>query len=134
MKIQFLGSVSCGFPIPSEEEYEKPLDFNELLITHKSSTFSFRASGDSMAPFILNNDIIVIDKSVRPSIGDLIIAEVNGCFVLKYLEKEKGIFYLKSENPKFENIYINEKLRVFGVVTGIVRKVKNEGVRASRLQ
>ena len=124
MGTKVCGDVVCGFPSPGEENREETLDFNEYLVKHRACTFCLRAYGDSMAPTIRQNDILVVDRSLASHNGDIVIAQCNGDFTVKYLKKENNSFFLVPENPLYKSIEVKEDTALFGVVTAIVRKTR----------
>jgi len=119
--------VMAGFPSPAEDYVEKKLDLNEYLITHPAATFFVRVEGDSMKDAnIFKGDIIIIDRSIHPKNGSIIIAAINGEFTLKrLLIKDKKIF-LQPENNSFPTIEIKSTwdFEVWGVVTYVIHKAK----------
>lgn len=118
------GNVICGFPSPGEEYREESLDFNDYLVKHKLSTFCLRSYGDSMAPTIRENDILVVDRSLCVRNGDIVVAEYNGDFTVKYFYKKNSSCFLVPENKAYKEIEVNQNTRLFGVVTSIVRKFR----------
>ena len=75
------GSVVAGFPSPAEQYLEPPLDLNELLVKRPAATFFVRVEGDSMiGAGIRDKDLLVVDRSLTPANGDIIIASVDGEF------------------------------------------------------
>lgn len=88
------GSVVAGFPSPAEQYREPPLDLNELLVKRPAATYFVRVSGDSMSGAgISDGDLLVVDRSLRPADGDIIVACVDGDFTVKTLrvsEREQG--------------------------------------------
>lgn len=125
MKINLVGNVICGFPSPGEENREDSLDLNTLLIKHKCTTFYLRAYGDSMSPTIKENDILVVDRSLAPKVGDIIVATVDGDFTAKYLKKHDNSYYLVPENKNYKEIPITDSTTCFGVITSIVRQLRD---------
>jgi DNA polymerase V len=120
----YLASVKAGFPSPAADYAEDGLDFNELLITHKAATYCLRVSGDSMiGAGILPDDILVVDRSLAPADGDIVVAAVQGEFTVKTLVLRHRNIMLRSANPDYEPIRIGaqEDLEIFGVVTSVVR-------------
>ena len=96
-KAKVSGSVVAGFPSPAEQYLEPPLDLNELLVKRPAATYFVRVQGDSMSGAgISDGDILVVDRSLRPASGDIIIACVDGDFTVKTLrlggkrEQERG--------------------------------------------
>ena len=74
----------AGFPSPAEQYLEPPLDLNELLVKRPAATFFVRVEGDSMINAgIRDKDLLVVDRSLTPANGDIIIASVDGEFTVK---------------------------------------------------
>lgn len=120
----YLTPVKAGFPSPAADYAEKRLDFNELLVTHKAATYCLRVSGESMnGAGIFPGDILVVDRSLTPADGDIVVAAVQGEFTVKTLVLRHRNIMLRSENPDYEPIRIGceEDLEIFGVVTSVVR-------------
>ena len=85
------GSVVAGFPSPAEQYQETPLDLNELLVKRPAATFFVKVQGDSMiGEGIRDGDLLVVDRSLRPASGDVIIACVDGDFTVKTLRLGNG--------------------------------------------
>ena len=83
-KAAVAGSVVAGFPSPAEQYLEPPLDLNELLVKRPAATFFVRVEGDSMiGAGIRDKDLLVVDRSLTPANGDIIIASVDGEFTVK---------------------------------------------------
>lgn len=116
--------VPAGFPSPAEEHLGDTLDLNELLVRRPAATFYVRARGDSMVNAgILDGDILVVDRSLTPTTGRIVVAALDGDLTVKELELRGARARLLSANPKYEPIGIGEHqaFEVWGVVTGIVR-------------
>lgn len=77
-----------------------------------------------MSPVIIPGDILVVDRSLGTKNGDIVVAEYNGNFTVKYLKKTKECCVLSAENSDFENINITPDTHIFGVVTSIVRTIR----------
>lgn len=119
-------SVSAGFPSPAENEIEKDLDLNEYLIKHPAATFFLRVSGTSMIKAgIHHNDILVVDRSLEPMNGKVVIASLNGELTVKRLLKTGNRVQLVAENDDYFPIDITEEcdLRIWGVVTSVIHAV-----------
>ena len=90
-KAKISGSVVAGFPSPAEQYLEPPLDLNELLVRRPAATYFVRVEGDSMVGAgISDGDLLVVDRSLRPADGDVIIASVDGDFTVKTLRLGNG--------------------------------------------
>jgi len=115
---------AAGFPAPGDDMVEKPLDINDLLIDNPTATFFVKVEGDSMeGAKIFSGDILVVDRSVTPVSGTIVVAAVYGEMVVKrLLIQPKGTF-LVSEKEGYEPIMVsnNDDCFVWGVVVGSVR-------------
>jgi DNA polymerase V len=113
--------VSAGFPSPAADYEDKRLDINEYLVRNPVSTFFFSVEGDSMqGAEIFDGDVLVVDKSIRPRHGHIVIAFVDGQRLVKRLYHRNGRIALLAENPTYPALEIREgmELLVWGVVTG----------------
>lgn len=124
------GGVRAGFPSPAQDYMDRSLDFNKELIAHPAATFYARVVGLSMlGAGIDEGDIIVIDRSLEPKEGDIVVAFINGEFSMKYLDlssKESGHIYLRPANPAFPVIDItpDDEFTVWGVVTKVIKNLR----------
>jgi len=122
----FTGKVAAGFPSPADDYVEKSLDLNELLIQKPAATFFVRAEGESMlGAGIHPNDILVVDRSIEPVSGKIVICALNGELTVKRLIRKNNQWLLKSENPDYPNIPLHEDLDmvIWGVVTSVIHAV-----------
>ncbi len=121
----FDSRVAAGFPSPAEGYIQRPIDLNEFLIQNQPATFIVRAEGESMihAP-IQPDDFLVVDRSLSPQNGDVVLAVVDGEFTVKTLRIAKQRTWLQAENPAFPDLEISEEREglVWGVVTGSFRR------------
>ncbi len=119
-------AVEAGFPSPAEGEVDGVLDLNELLIKHPAATFFVRASGSSMIKAgIHHNDILVVDRSLSPVHGKIVIAAINGELTVKRLFHLGKEIRLIAENEGYPPIEILEStdLHIWGVVTSVIHQV-----------
>lgn len=113
--------VSAGFPSPAADYADKRLDINEYLVRNPVSTFFFSVEGDSMqGAEIFDGDILVVDKSIRPRHGQIVVAFVDGERLVKRLYQRGGRVALLAENPSYPPLEIRDgmELLIWGVVTG----------------
>lgn len=123
--VRELGSVEAGFPSPAEEELVDTLSLDELLIQNREAAFLLKVSGDSMSGAgILPGDMVIVDKSRTPRSGDIVIAQVDGEWTMKYLRKRGDTVTLVPANPAYQPIKPKNELKIAGVVTAVVRKYK----------
>ncbi|MBD3285878.1 translesion error-prone DNA polymerase V autoproteolytic subunit [candidate division WOR-3 bacterium] len=117
-------NVSAGFPSPADDFIEEYLDLNQLLVKHREATFFVRVSGCSMTGAgIYSGDILIVDRSLDPAHGKIVIAVVSGELTVKRLVMRNGRAILRSENPNYPDIPAGDELRVWGVVTSVIHKV-----------
>ena len=119
----YSSKVSAGFPSPADDNLEKSLDLNSYLIKRPAATFFVRVNGDSMINAGINdNDILVVDRSVKPSHGKVIIAVLDGQMTVKRLHKRSGKIILMPENDLYKPIEIQDhmNMEIWGVVTSSV--------------
>lgn len=119
----FTGKVAAGFPSPADDYIEKTLDLNELLVKKPAATFFARAQGESMlGAGIHPNDILVVDRSIDPAPGHIVICALNGELTVKRLARENEQWKLKAENSAYPDIPIYEELElvIWGVVTNVI--------------
>lgn len=122
----FLESVSAGFPSPADDYLEGKLDLNEHLVRNPASTFFVRVTGDSMLNAgIFSGDILVVDRSLNPKDGNVIIAALDGELTVKRLSMLKGKIALLPENSVYKQIDIKPEMNfeVWGVVTNVIHSV-----------
>jgi SOS regulatory protein LexA len=121
--IPLVGSVQAGFPSPEEESLCDIMSMDEYLITKPDSSFLLKVSGDSMIDEgIVEGDLVIVEKGKQPRSGDVVIAEVDGDWTLKYFKKRRGQIYLEAANPKYPIIRPKTELKIGGVVTAVIRK------------
>ncbi|HAS54372.1 MAG: repressor LexA [Nitrospirae bacterium GWC2_57_13] len=123
--VRVLGTVEAGFPSPAEEELADTLSLDDLLIQNREATFLLKVSGDSMSGAgVLPGDMVIVDRGQTPKSGDIVIAEVDGEWTMKYLRKRGSSVTLVAANPKYQPITPKNELKIAGVVTAVVRKYK----------
>ena len=116
----FLSGVSAGFPSPADDYLDRRLDLNEHLIKNPAATFFVRVAGDSMTGAGINDDdMLIVDRSLEPASGNIVIAVINGELAVKRLLKKNGNCQLVAENQHYPPLEINEDtpLEIWGVVT-----------------
>ncbi len=118
--------ISAGFPSPADDHLERNLDLNSHLVKHPAATFFVRVTGDSMIGAGINdNDILIVDRSLKPSHGKIVIAVVDGHMTVKRLYKESGKLILMPENTLYKPIEIKEdmNIEIWGVVVTAIHSV-----------
>lgn len=119
-------AISAGLPAAAEDELEDQLDLNELLIKHPTSTFFLKVTGLSMINAgIHHDDILIVDRSIKPTDGKIVIAAINGELTVKRLSIDGDHVQLIPENDHFQPIDITTDcdLHIWGVVTNVIHTV-----------
>jgi len=126
-EIPMLGLVEAGFPTTAEESLSDTMSLDDYLIGNKESTYLLEVKGDSMIDAgIHEGDLVIAERSQasgrEPRNGDIVIAEVDGGWTMKYFRKQGGKVFLEPANKNFKPIYPSHDLRVAAIVKGVVRK------------
>ena len=123
----YLHKAGVGFPSPATDYIEEDVDLNVHLIKNVPATFIIRVQGKSMTDVgIYDEDLLVVDKSLKPKNFSTVIANVHDELVVKSFVKEKGEQFLTSGSKRTEDkIIINSESDVFvwGVVTYVIHSV-----------
>ncbi len=125
LQIPLFGSyVEAGFASPADDFVEEYLDLNNLLIKHKDATFFVRVAGLSMIHAgIQPDDILIVDRSIKPAHNKIVIAAIDGEVTVKRLSIKGSEVILKAENPEYPDIPVTGDLHVWGVVTSVIHQV-----------
>jgi DNA polymerase V len=122
----FASKVQAGFPSPADDYIEGYLDLNNKFIKHPSATFVLQATGESMQDAgIFSGDWLLVDRSIEPIDGHIVIAAINGELTVKRLSKKRGQVQLLPANPQFQPINITEdqEMVIWGVVTLVLHEL-----------
>ncbi|MCP2041146.1 DNA polymerase V [Neisseria sp. HSC-16F19] len=122
--------IPAGFPSPAEQYVEDYLDFNEYLIKNQAATITVECGGDSMLDAgIGRGDLLIIDRSVTPKNGDIVMADLGNEFTIKrlYISRTNQV-ELRSENASGEypdfRFKEDDVLRIVGVVTFVIKRFR----------
>ncbi|HAZ14799.1 MAG: hypothetical protein A2X86_22250 [Bdellovibrionales bacterium GWA2_49_15] len=123
MEFRFLGEVTCGLFGITEDYEEAYLSLDQHLVKNRESTYFLRAMGNSMTPLILPQDILVVDRSIKVEMGQIVVLTMNGQRLCKRLVRQEGKIFLLSENKNYKPIPIVEESEAvfFGPVVGLAR-------------
>ncbi len=121
--LKVLGLVEAGFPSPAEEELLDVMSLDDYLVPNKESTYILKVKGESMIDAgIQEGDMVIVERRQTYKPGQIVIASVDGEYTIKYLRKERNLYYLEPANSAFKPIYPKERLMIEAVVIGVVRK------------
>lgn len=122
-EVPVLGLVEAGFPSAAQEESLDTMSLDEYLIENKEASYILEVKGDSMIDAgIREGDLVVAERRGEPRDGDIVIAEVDGGWTMKYFRRRGKEVYLEPANKKYRNIYPSENLRVAAIVKAVIRK------------
>lgn len=116
-----VGTISAGWPSPAEEELLDKLSFDDWLI--QDNCFMLSVTHNAMQDAgIHEGDIVIVQRGKKPHPGDIVIAAIDGQWVLRYYHIENGQPALYPGNGMYEVLYPKENLTVIGTLTACIRK------------
>jgi SOS regulatory protein LexA len=122
-RIPALGTVQAGFPSPAEEELLDTISLDEFLVRRPEATYILTVSGDSMIEAgIQPGDMVLVEKGGTPRQNDIVIAQVDGEWTMKYYGKDREGAYLDPANSRYTRIRPARSLQIGGIVRAVVRK------------
>jgi DNA polymerase V len=123
-------TVAAGFPSPADDYIDAGIDLNEALIRHPSSTFFLRVSGDSMIEAgIQHGDLLVVDRSLEPRPGLIVVAVLDGAFTLKRLVRHHGRLRLEAANSAYPPLELHHcgDVQIWGVAIHVIHALTRHG-------
>ena len=119
-----LGLVEAGIPTAVDEDRSETLNIDEYLLgSKKESKYLLEVKGDSMIDEgIKEGDLVLVERRGDPKDGDIVIAEIDGGWTMKYFKKKGNLVYLKAANKNYSPIYPQYDMRVAAIVKGVIRK------------
>ena len=121
--LKLAGEVCAGLPSHAEEEMRDIVSFDEYLVRNPEKSFLLSVTGDSMIEAgIREKDMVVVESNREPKNGDIVLAEVDGDWTMKYFFKNGKTVILEAANSKYPTIRPRADLRIAGVITAVVRK------------
>lgn len=118
-----LGSVKAGFPSETEELHDATMNLNDFLIEKKDKTYLVEVDGDSMIDaHIEDGDMVIAERSETARDGQIVIAQIDGEFTMKYLRKTGNKMWLEPANKHFKPMYPEHNLQVVAIIRGVIRK------------
>jgi len=123
--LRLLGLVEAGFPSPVEEQEIDTISLDEWLVNDKDSNYMLKVKGPSMKDAgIMNGDYVLVEKTRNVKPGDIVVADVDNAFTLKYLRhnKQTDTYYLEAANEEYDDIYPEGSLNIEAKVLSVIRK------------
>jgi DNA polymerase V len=135
MAISDVPRPASGFPSPADDYGEGRIDLNRELIPSPLSTFFMRVRGDAMRDEgILDGDLLVIDRSLNPRVGCVVVAVFEGKFIVRRLCAQSNrpqALQLETRDGTYSPIALNddrqqEGAELWGVVTHAVHHLRRQ--------
>lgn len=123
---QVKSANATGFGAAADDYMERGIDLNEQLIKNKPATFFFRMKGDAMREAgIFDNDVLIVDRSLKLANGKIIVAILNGELLVRRFHKNFSSAFLIPENNRYKPINLSEftDFTMWGVVTYTIHAV-----------
>lgn len=121
--VRLVGAVTAGFPSPAQEELLETLSLDEFLVRKPAATYLVRVQGDSMRDAgILPGDLVLAERGRTPKPGDIVIAQVDGAWTMKYYQRRGARIVLQAANARFAPIERYQHLTIEAVVIANVRR------------
>lgn len=122
-EVKLLGLVEAGMPSIAEEETLDTLNLDNYLIKDRNSSYILEVKGDSMIEEgIKEGDLVIVERNMNPKEGDIVIAEVDQGWTMKYFRKKGNRAYLQPANKNYKDIYPEQDMKISAVVKGVIRK------------
>jgi SOS regulatory protein LexA len=122
-RIKLLGTVSAGFPVAEEEDLRNTVSLDTFLIDNISATYMLQVQGDSMINAgIQPGDYVLVEKGRTLKAGDIVVAQVDKEWTMKYFRKKNGKICLEAANSNYNDIYPQTELTIAGVVVSCCRR------------
>jgi repressor LexA len=122
-ELKVLGTIEAGLPTLAEEELIDTISLDQYLLTRPERNYMLRVTGRSMlGAGISPNDLVIVEAEREPKNGDIIIAEVDGSWTMKYFQKRGKEIVLMPANKDYPAIYPKQELKIGGVVVSVIKK------------
>ncbi len=123
--IKVLGLIQAGFPTTTSADEMETMSLDQFLIKKRDASYLLKVEGLSMKDAgILPGDLVLVEKTDQARDGDIVIAEVDGEWTMKYLKLKRGQIYLQAANDQFKPIYPDSDMKVAAIVKAVIRKYR----------
>ncbi len=121
-EVPLLGYVEAGFPSPAEEHTLDRVTMDDLLLGAREHLYLLRVKGLSMVDAgIFEGDLLLVERTERAHTGDIVVANLDGEWTVKYLREKQGKRYLEAANEAYPDLWPSESLTIGGVVRSVIR-------------
>ena len=122
-EVKLLGLVEAGIPTVADETSLDSLNLDNFLIKNRDSSYLLEVKGDSMIEEgIKEGDLVIVEKRNDAKDGDIVIAEVDGGWTMKFFRKKGNSIFLEPANKNYKPIYPENDMKISAVVKGVIRK------------
>lgn len=122
-EVKLLGLVEAGIPTVADETSLDSLNLDNFLIKNRDSSYLLEVKGDSMIEeAIKEGDLVIVEKRNDAKDGDIVIAEVDGGWTMKFFRKKGNSIFLEPANKNYKPIYPENDMKISAVVKGVIRK------------
>jgi repressor LexA len=122
-EVPMLGLVTAGLPATVEEELADTVNLDDLLVKNKALTYMLEVDGDSMIDaHIEKGDMVIVERANTAKDGEIVIAEVDGEFTMKYFHQEGNKVWLEPANKNYQPIYPEHSFNINAVLKAVIRK------------
>ena len=124
MELPYVGGIVAGFPSPADDFVYESIDLNKLIVRHPDATFYARVRGQSMVGDFMEDDLLVIDRSMEWTDNKIALCYVENEFTLKRIKIKNGKCFLIPSNSDFPTIEVNDEkdVIIWGIVTYSIKK------------
>ena len=121
--VPLLGIIGASFPSAAEEELTDSITLEDYLIENKQATFMLTVRGDSMTEAgIMPGDLVLVERNRSPKDGDIVVAQIDNEWTMKYFRNRGGQICLMPGNSKYKPLIPQSELNITAVVKAVVRK------------
>ena len=122
-EVPFVGLVTAGLPADAEEQMLDTMNLDDMLIGRKELTYMLEVDGDSMIDaHIEKGDMVLVERTNQAKDMDIVIAEVDGEYTMKYFRTKNGKAWLEPANGNYKPIYPTQSLNVIARLKAVIRK------------
>ena len=121
-EVPLLGSVKAGFP-SDVSEIRDSMNLEDFLIDKTKDSYILEVDGDSMIDaHIADGDMVIVERATRAKDGEIVVAEIDGEWTMKYWREKGNKAWLEPANKNFKPMHPEHSLRVAARVKAVVRK------------
>jgi repressor LexA len=121
-EIPLVGYVEAGMPSPAEEQALDHVTIDDLLLGERDKMYLLRVKGLSMIDAgIHEGDLLLVERTLHARNGDIVVANLDGEWTVKYLRERRGKRYLEAANEDYPDLWPEGSLEIGGVVRSVIR-------------